>query len=173
VMPPQDHMTGVGVAATADARTRRAGFHPLRDIELHSTQPFRPATVKVGYGHYPPNVARRRVGSPAPIPAVRTTNRWSRTHNGRSPLLTASAGHAPIRSLPDIIPAASRGRMRRFNRRGSPRGRSCPPTSMKSHQPRHDSGRAKMGCLIGLLVSPQAALPIASLVYLPLSFAGR
>src|ERR1700674_3956997 len=100
-------MTGVGAAATADARTAGpASTRSATSSALHSTQRFGPATVKVGYGHYPPNVARRPVGSSAPIPAVRATmaQPLEPTHNGRSLLLTASAGHAPIRSLPDIIP---------------------------------------------------------------------
>ena len=169
-------MTGVGAAATADAHALGPVLPAPRHQAL-STQPsLWAATVKVGCGHYPPNVARRPVGSSAPIPAVRATmaQPLEPTHNGRSLLpdgfgraCPAPSGRCPTLSRPQ------EGRTRRLNRRGSPRGRSCPPTSMKSHQPRHDPGRVKMGCLIGLLVSPQAALPIANLVYLPLSFAGR
>ena len=32
-------MTGVGAATTADARTRWAGFYPLRDIKRHLLKP--------------------------------------------------------------------------------------------------------------------------------------
>jgi|SRR6266446_8900270 hypothetical protein len=67
-------MTGVDAAATADARTRWAGFYPLRDIKRYILNPgVWPATVKVGCGHYPPNVARQPIGSSAPILAVHAT----------------------------------------------------------------------------------------------------
>ena len=67
-------MTSVDAAATADARTRWADFYPLRDIKRHLLNPaVRPATVKVGCGHYPPNVARQPIGSSAPVPAVNAT----------------------------------------------------------------------------------------------------
>jgi hypothetical protein len=67
-------MTGVGAATTADARTRWAGFYPLRDIKRYLLNPaVWPATVKVGSGHYPPNVAHQPIGSSAPIPAVHAT----------------------------------------------------------------------------------------------------
>lgn len=66
-------MTGVGAAATADAHamgpvsTRFATSSAIYSIQCVGRD------REGGCGHYPPNVARRPIGSSAPIPAVHAT----------------------------------------------------------------------------------------------------
>src|SRR4029077_12698147 len=69
-MPPQDEMAGVGAAATADAHALGpVSTRSATSTAIYSTQCLG-CDREGGCGHYSPNVARRPIGSSAPIPAV-------------------------------------------------------------------------------------------------------
>jgi hypothetical protein len=66
-------MTGVGAAATADAHALGpVSTRSATSSAIYSTQCLG-CDREGGCGHYPPNVARRPIGSSSPIPAVHTT----------------------------------------------------------------------------------------------------